>query len=77
MDSGKRIFDFTLTFSSGISPFESFDGIPELFFAESGISTRDEVVFAQECGATAILVGEALVRSESPTVAINQLLGRL
>jgi indole-3-glycerol phosphate synthase len=45
--------------------------------AESGISTRDEVVFAQECGATAILVGEVLVRSESPTVAINQLLGRL
>ena len=45
--------------------------------AESGISTREEVVFAQECGATAILVGEALVRSESPTVAINQLLGRL
>jgi indole-3-glycerol phosphate synthase len=45
--------------------------------AESGISTRDEVLFAQECGATAILVGEALVRSESPTVAINQLLGRL
>ena len=45
--------------------------------AESGLSTREEVVFAQECGATAILVGEALVRSESPSVAINQLLGRL
>jgi indole-3-glycerol phosphate synthase len=45
--------------------------------AESGISSRAEVVFAQECGATAILVGEALVRSESPSVAINQLLGRL
>ena len=45
--------------------------------AESGISTREEVVFAQECGATAILVGEALVRSESPSVAMNQLLGRL
>jgi indole-3-glycerol phosphate synthase len=45
--------------------------------AESGISTRAEVVFAQDCGATAILVGEALVRSESPSVAINQLLGRL
>ncbi len=45
--------------------------------AESGISTREEVVFAQECGATAILVGEALVRSGSPSVAINQLLGRL
>ena len=45
--------------------------------AESGISTRKEVEFAAECGATAILVGEALVRSESPSVAINQLLGRL
>jgi indole-3-glycerol phosphate synthase len=45
--------------------------------AESGISTREEVVFAQECGATAILVGEALVRSGSVSVAINQLLGRL
>jgi indole-3-glycerol phosphate synthase len=45
--------------------------------AESGISTREEVVFAQKCGATAILVGEALVRSGSPSVAINQLLGRL
>jgi indole-3-glycerol phosphate synthase len=45
--------------------------------AESGISTRQEVVFAQEQGATAILVGEALVRAESPSVAIDQLLGRL
>ena len=45
--------------------------------AESGISTREEVAFAQQCGATAILVGEALVRSESPSVAIDQLLGRL
>ena len=45
--------------------------------AESGISTREEVVFAQEYGATAILVGEALVRSGSPSVAIDQLLGRL
>lgn len=45
--------------------------------AESGISKRDDVVFAHECGATAILVGEALVRAQSPSVAINQLLGRL
>ena len=45
--------------------------------AESGISKRDDVVFAQECGATAILVGEALVRTQSPSVAINELLGRL
>ena len=45
--------------------------------AESGISKRDDVVFAHECGATVILVGEALVRAQSPSVAINELLGRL
>lgn len=45
--------------------------------AESGISTRIDVEFAQEHGATAILVGEALVRSGNPNVAMAQLLGRL
>ena len=45
--------------------------------AESGIFTRAEVEFAQEHGATAILVGEALVRSGNPNVAMGQLLGRL
>ena len=45
--------------------------------AESGISTRADVEFAQEHGATAILVGEALVRSGTSNVAMAQLLGRL
>jgi len=45
--------------------------------AESGISTRSDVEFAHENGATAILVGEALVRSADPKVAMEQLLGRL
>ena len=45
--------------------------------AESGISTRADVEFAHEHGATAILVGEALVRSGDPHVAMAQLLGRL
>jgi indole-3-glycerol phosphate synthase len=45
--------------------------------AESGISTRADVEFAQEHGATAILVGEALVRSGNSNVAMAQLLGRL
>ena len=45
--------------------------------AESGISSRADVEFAHEYGATAILVGEALVRSGNPNVAMGQLLGRL
>lgn len=45
--------------------------------AESGISNRADVQFAHEHGATAILVGEALVRSGNPNVAMAQLLGRL
>ena len=43
--------------------------------AESGISKRTEVEFAQNNGATAILVGEALVRSADPMLAMRELLG--
>jgi indole-3-glycerol phosphate synthase len=44
--------------------------------AESGISTRAEVEFAIECGANAVLVGEALVRAGDPEFAMQHLLGR-
>ena len=43
--------------------------------AESGISTRADVEFAQNQGATAILVGEALVRAGDPGAAMRELLG--
>ena len=43
--------------------------------AESGISTRSDVDYAQRHGATAILVGEALVRASEPGVAMRELLG--
>ena len=44
--------------------------------AESGISERSEVEIAQSAGANAILVGETLVKSGDPRLAINRLLGR-
>ena len=44
--------------------------------AESGISTRAEVAQAQKAGATAILVGESLVKSGDPISAMRELLGR-
>lgn len=44
--------------------------------AESGISTRADVVFAQKCGANAVLVGEALVRESDPAATLRSLLGR-
>ena len=43
--------------------------------AESGISTRADVDFAQRNGARAILVGEALVRAGDPKAAVRELLG--
>lgn len=43
--------------------------------AESGISTRSDVEFAQEHGATAILVGETLVRASDPELAMRELRG--
>lgn len=44
--------------------------------AESGISTRNEVEFAQRVGADAILVGEALVTAGDPLLAMRTLLGQ-
>lgn len=44
--------------------------------AESGIATRSHVEFAQKAGATAILVGESLVKSGDPISAMHELLGR-
>lgn len=44
--------------------------------AESGISKRGDVEFAQNSGANVILVGEALVTSGDPDLAMRTLLGR-
>jgi indole-3-glycerol phosphate synthase len=44
--------------------------------AESGISSRIDVEFAQNHGANAILVGEALVTSANPNLAMRTLLGQ-
>lgn len=43
--------------------------------AESGISKRSDVEFAENNGATAILVGEALVRSADPERTMRELRG--
>lgn len=43
--------------------------------AESGISTRADVIDAAQAGASAILVGEALVKSGDPISAMRELLG--
>ena len=44
--------------------------------AESGISSRSDVQGAHNCGASVILVGEALVKSGDPISAMQELLGR-
>ena len=44
--------------------------------AESGISTRDQVLSVQELGAKAVLVGETLVKTGNPVHTIKELLNR-
>ena len=66
------------TLEIDLSAFETL--IPEIpssviRIAESGISTRSEVEVAQEAGASAILVGETLVRAANPQAAFDALLG--
>ena len=42
---------------------------------ESGVETRDQVQDAMVAGASAILVGEALMRAGDPAAAIRELRG--
>lgn len=44
--------------------------------AESGIASREDVIFVQKHGADAVLVGEALVRRTDSGAALRALLGR-
>ncbi len=43
--------------------------------AESGVSSRADVEYAQKSGANAVLVGEALVKAGDPVAAMRELLG--
>lgn len=53
------------------------DAVPDgcVLVGESGIKTRDDVVALADAGADAILVGESLMRAESPGDALRALLG--
>jgi indole-3-glycerol phosphate synthase len=42
---------------------------------ESGIATREHVRAAVDAGASAILVGEALMRADDPGAKLRELLG--
>ena len=42
---------------------------------ESGIATREQVRAAVDAGASAILVGEALMRADDPGAKLRELLG--
>jgi indole-3-glycerol phosphate synthase len=50
-------------------------GKEKLLVAESGIHTRTDVERLRQCGASAILVGESLMRGESISIKTKELLG--
>ncbi|ELS33697.1 MULTISPECIES: indole-3-glycerol phosphate synthase TrpC [Pseudanabaena] len=45
-----------------------------LWVSESGIYTRQDLDFVQTCGASAVLVGESLIKQENIAEAVNKLL---
>jgi indole-3-glycerol phosphate synthase len=47
-----------------------------VLIAESGISSREDVLFVEKVGARAVLVGESLLTSDDPARKIRELLGR-
>ncbi|NUN63918.1 indole-3-glycerol phosphate synthase TrpC [Pseudanabaena biceps] len=47
-----------------------------LWVSESGIYTRENLDFVQDCGASAVLVGESLIKQPDIESAVNNLLGK-
>jgi indole-3-glycerol phosphate synthase len=52
--------------------------IPEesIFVSESGIHTASDIEIVKKAGADAVLVGEALMKSQDPKIVMDQLLGK-
>ncbi|MCM2674341.1 indole-3-glycerol phosphate synthase TrpC [Alkalicoccobacillus plakortidis] len=68
------------TFSTSLAQTEDIAKlVPEgsLFVSESGIHGYEDVKRVQKAGAGAILVGESLMRAESPNLGIKHLFGEL
>jgi indole-3-glycerol phosphate synthase len=47
-----------------------------LWVSESGIYSRQDLDFVQSCGASAVLVGESLIKQENIEAAVKNLLGK-
>jgi indole-3-glycerol phosphate synthase len=67
-----QTFETNLAVTETLAPLAS----GRLVVSESAISTRTEVMRVCEAGASAILVGETLMRERDPAAAIRRLLGR-
>ncbi|MBW3624507.1 MAG: indole-3-glycerol phosphate synthase TrpC [Armatimonadetes bacterium] len=69
-------FDVTLETARHLMPLAKDHG-PEgrIVVAESGIFTREDVLYMHEAGADAILVGESLMRQEDVGAGVRELLG--
>lgn len=67
------------TFETTLAQTEAIaTAIPKdsLFVSESGIFTYDDIKRVAKAGADAVLVGESLMRAETPGIGINYLFGR-
>lgn len=67
-----KTFEVTLEQTEAITSY-----IPEgsLFVSESGIFTNDDIKRVKKAGAKAVLVGESLMRAETPSKGISTLFG--
>ena len=64
-------FDTTLEITERLAPLVPYGNI---IVSESGISDREDVKRVQSAGAKAILVGESLVKSPDPGMALKALM---
>lgn len=74
-----RTFEVSLQTTVSLLPTiaaeRAVSGIERLVVAESGIRSRDDVVFMRDHGVHAFLVGEAFMRETRPGAALSELFG--
>ncbi len=73
--NNRNLKDFTVDIRNSIR-LRSFAPEDTIFVAESGIRTPEDVETLRQNGVNAVLVGEQLMRAESPKAELNRLRGR-
>ncbi len=73
--NNRNLKDFTVDISNSIRLRELVPG-DVVFVSESGMSTREDIIRLEECGADAVLIGETFMKSQDKAGMLKILRGK-